>query len=189
MAKAKAGQKRQQQRQQQSNTIKNKKHKSTLPEPNITHEQDSVIQDNEENDLFANLDEEMDSNKLDDIVQQLEAESSSSSDEDEDDNESEEDEEDVEDMSEDEQQSQSSQEEEEEEEEEERIKKPTMKPKFRDHYMGQITRAFGSDLDKIRQEPTFSVSQLPILINSLESGIDIFSNLEQEIILADAIQE
>ncbi|KAG2217090.1 hypothetical protein INT45_004079 [Circinella minor] len=188
MAKAKIGHKRQQQQQQQSsNTIKNKKHKSTLPEssPNITHEQDSIIQDNEENDLFANLDEEMDSDKLDDIVQQLEASSSSSSsssssdDDDDDDNDNESDEEA---MSEDEQQSQ-------EEEEEERIKKPTMKPKFRDHYMGQITRAFGSDLDKIRQEPTFSVSQLPILINSLESGIDIFSNLEQEIILADAIQE
>ncbi|KAI8138303.1 ribosome-assembly protein 3-domain-containing protein [Fennellomyces sp. T-0311] len=82
-----------------------------------------------------------------------------------------------------------SEDEEEEEESEERIEKPASKPKFRDHYMGQITRAFGSDLDKIRQEPTFSASQLPILIDSLEAGIDIFSNLEQEIILADAVQE
>ena len=101
--------------------------------------------DNEENDLFANLDEEMDPNGLEDIVQQLEAGSNDSGSEGD---------EDMEAMSEDEQQGQSSEEEEDEDEDEdseERIKKPASKPKFRDHYMGQITRAFGSDLDKIRQ--------------------------------------
>ena len=117
--------------------------------------------DNEENDLFANLDEEMDPNGLEDIVQQLEAGSNDSGSEGD---------EDMEAMSEDEQQGQSSEEEDQEEEDEEeedeeeedeeeeddddseeRIKKPASKPKFRDHYMGQITRAFGSDLDKIRQ--------------------------------------
>ena len=107
--------------------------------------------DNEENDLFANLDEEMDPNGLDDIVQQLEADSNDSESDDDDDDD---DDNDVEAMSEDEQQGQSSEEEEDEDEDEdseERIKKPASKPKFRDHYMGQITRAFGSDLDKIRQ--------------------------------------
>ncbi|KAI7897849.1 ribosome-assembly protein 3-domain-containing protein [Cokeromyces recurvatus] len=57
--------------------------------------------------------------------------------------------------------------------------------KFRNFYMNKITQAFGSDLDQIRQEPNFNGTRLNILIDSLEAGIDIFSNLEQEIILAD----
>ncbi|KAI8080265.1 uncharacterized protein B0P05DRAFT_596582 [Gilbertella persicaria] len=56
---------------------------------------------------------------------------------------------------------------------------------FRDLYMSKVTQAFGSDLDQIRQEPTLNGPRLNILIDSLEAGIDIFSSLEQEIILAD----
>ncbi|KAI9249725.1 ribosome-assembly protein 3-domain-containing protein [Phascolomyces articulosus] len=186
MAKAKAGQKR-----QQSNVAKkqNKKQKHTaIPKssPDLIPEDDLIsndIQDIAGNDLFDNLDEEMDPNGLDDIVKELEAGSDDSEIEDE-----EKEEDNIDAMSEDEE-GNSSEQEEKEEEDEERIKKPASKPKFRDHYMGQITRAFGSDLDKIRQEPTFNASQLPILIDSLESGIDIFSNLEQEIILTDAVQD
>ncbi|CAO3598892.1 unnamed protein product [Absidia cylindrospora] len=58
--------------------------------------------------------------------------------------------------------------------------------KFRDHYMGQMTLAFGSDLDTIRQEPGFTGARLNVLIDSLESGITIFSDLEKNIILANA---
>ncbi|KAI9320923.1 ribosome-assembly protein 3-domain-containing protein [Dichotomocladium elegans] len=81
-----------------------------------------------------------------------------------------------------------SEEEEEEDEGEERIEeatpgKPSASSSFRDHYMAEVTQAFGSDLDKIRQEPGFNSSQLTLLINSLEAGIDIFSNIEQEIIM------
>ncbi|KAI9488690.1 ribosome-assembly protein 3-domain-containing protein [Zychaea mexicana] len=128
--------------------------------------------------LFDNLDEEMDPSGLDDIVRELEQGSDDEEEEEEEDgDDNDNDEDDVQAMSEDEQSPS-------EEEEDERIKKPASKPKFSDHYMGQMTRAFGSDLDKIRQEPTFNASQLPILIDSLQAGVDIFSNLEQEIILA-----
>ncbi|KAI7883439.1 hypothetical protein K492DRAFT_126385 [Lichtheimia hyalospora FSU 10163] len=54
---------------------------------------------------------------------------------------------------------------------------------FRDRYMGKVTQAFSTDLDKIRQEPNFSASQLTLLIDSLEAGIDIFSDLEKEIVM------
>jgi hypothetical protein len=38
------------------------------------------------------------------------------------------------------------------------------------------------------QEPNLNGPRLNILIDSLEAGIDIFSNLEQEIIIADEEQ-
>ncbi|KAF7725140.1 hypothetical protein EC973_000392 [Apophysomyces ossiformis] len=71
------------------------------------------------------------------------------------------------------------------EEEEKEGETQTTKKQFRNHYMSQITQAFGTDLDKIRQEPNFNAVRLNVLIDSLEAGIDIFSDLEQEIILAD----
>ncbi|ORZ18547.1 hypothetical protein BCR42DRAFT_228979 [Absidia repens] len=64
--------------------------------------------------------------------------------------------------------------------------KHNLSGKFRDHYMGQMTLAFGSDLDTIRQEPGFTGARLNVLIDSLESGITIFSDLEKNIILASA---
>ncbi|KAI9246785.1 hypothetical protein BY458DRAFT_527713 [Sporodiniella umbellata] len=57
--------------------------------------------------------------------------------------------------------------------------------RFRDSFMTKITQAFGNDLDQIRQEPTLNGPRLDVLIDSLEAGIDIFSTLEQDIILAD----
>ncbi|KAI8338489.1 hypothetical protein BC941DRAFT_451671 [Chlamydoabsidia padenii] len=57
--------------------------------------------------------------------------------------------------------------------------------KFRDHYMGQMTVAFGSELDTIRQEPGFTPSRLNVLIDSLEAGMAIFSDLEKTIALAN----
>ncbi|RIA84698.1 hypothetical protein C1645_808645, partial [Glomus cerebriforme] len=50
---------------------------------------------------------------------------------------------------------------------------------FRDYYMNQITKAFGEDLDKLRKmEVNLSSNKLEILIDSLESGISIFSDVE-----------
>ncbi|KAI9027470.1 ribosome-assembly protein 3-domain-containing protein [Phycomyces nitens] len=60
------------------------------------------------------------------------------------------------------------------------------KQQFRDHYMTKMTQAFGTDLDAIRQEPSFDTMRLNILISSLEAGVDIFSDLEQDIILAES---
>lgn len=86
-------------------------------------------------------------------------------------------------------------------------KQQSTSKKFRDLYMTKVTQAFGSDLDQIRQvkkiwicsmnflfktvflqEPNLNGPRLNILIDSLEAGIDIFSNLEQEIIIADEEQ-
>ncbi|CAG8461971.1 372_t:CDS:2 [Ambispora gerdemannii] len=52
---------------------------------------------------------------------------------------------------------------------------------FRDFYMNQITAAFGEDLDKIRKEENFDHNRLDILIDSLESNINIFSDIEKEL--------
>jgi hypothetical protein len=40
-------------------------------------------------------------------------------------------------------------------------------------------------LDQIRQEPGLDGPRLNVLIDSLEAGIDIFSSIEKEIVLAD----
>ncbi|CAI2167733.1 14632_t:CDS:2, partial [Funneliformis geosporum] len=55
---------------------------------------------------------------------------------------------------------------------------------FRDHYMNRITKAFGEDLDKLRKkEVNLDSNKLEILINTLESGISIFSDVEKELAL------
>ncbi|KAI8391196.1 uncharacterized protein BYT42DRAFT_490295 [Radiomyces spectabilis] len=56
---------------------------------------------------------------------------------------------------------------------------------FRDHYMSQMTQAFATDLDQLRQEPELNTVRLNMLIESLEAGIDIFSDLERKIIVAN----
>ncbi|KAI8387501.1 hypothetical protein BD560DRAFT_118400 [Blakeslea trispora] len=126
------------------------------------------------NGLFDNLDEEMDPEKVEDYLQQLEE-----SDQEEEEEESDQEESD---------QEESDQEEEEEEEEEEKEEDLAPTPpeqqsvakRFRDKYMTKVTQAFGTDLDQIRQESTLNGPRLGILIDSLEAGIDIFSPLEQE---------
>ncbi|KAI8890191.1 hypothetical protein K501DRAFT_281884 [Backusella circina FSU 941] len=154
-------------------------------------EQDADKSDQEEG-LFDNLDQEMDPSEMENIMQQLNEESQSQSEEEEEEmnTDSDSEEKDQEENS----PSESEEEEEEEEEEEDKGDKEDVSmaekisptddtaKKFRDYYMTKVTQAFGSDLDQLRQEPTLRV---PILIDSLEAGIDIYSNLEQEIILAD----
>lgn len=46
-----------------------------------------------------------------------------------------------------------------------------------------MTQAFGSDLDKIRKEG-LDENRLSILIDSLEAGIDIFTDMEKELVVA-----
>lgn len=53
----------------------------------------------------------------------------------------------------------------------EQVNKPVA-GKFRDHYMGQLTRAFGSDLDTVRQvknRGTFHMVRLTFLCRNLDS--------------------
>ncbi|CED82836.1 Ribosome-assembly protein 3 [Phaffia rhodozyma] len=47
--------------------------------------------------------------------------------------------------------------------------------KFREFWMGKMVVGFGQDLDTVRQEPSLTSSRLNLLINSLTSGIDVFS--------------
>lgn len=137
----------------------------------------------------------MDPSALDEVLQQLEEEDDSAVNEDEDDNTSTPEPEDHTSAS------------EHDTSDKDRVMSMPEKPKFRDYYMEQMTRAFGSALDAFRQvgrfcffsldfkqirwidllqEPNFNSSRLTMLIDSLEAGIDIFSELEQEIVMADA---
>ncbi|KAG2181754.1 hypothetical protein INT44_008569 [Umbelopsis vinacea] len=56
---------------------------------------------------------------------------------------------------------------------------PDVAKRFRDFYISQLTQAFPNDLDKIRQEENFDHRKLEILIDSLEAGVDIFSDMEK----------
>ncbi|KAI8099971.1 uncharacterized protein BX664DRAFT_382430 [Halteromyces radiatus] len=148
--------------------------------------------------LFDDLDEEMDPNVMDSVLQQLEDENGNNSDDnDNDDDDNGEDTGSLSPSIPDIDQDNDGPEEEMDEEEETTphdddepsvTSKPSnqqLSSKFRDHYMGKITQAFGSDLDQIRQDPGFTASRLNVLIDSLESGISIFSDLEKSISLAD----
>ncbi|CEG71677.1 hypothetical protein RMATCC62417_07373 [Rhizopus microsporus] len=64
-------------------------------------------------------------------------------------------------------------------------KDKTSSERFRDLFMTKVTQAFSTDLDQIRQEPGLDGPRLNVLIDSLEAGIDIFSSIEKEIVLAD----
>ncbi|CAG8491320.1 7697_t:CDS:2 [Ambispora leptoticha] len=61
------------------------------------------------------------------------------------------------------------------------LERPETAKNFRDFYMNQVTTAFGEDLDKIRKEENFDHNRLDILIDSLESNINIFSDIEKEL--------
>ncbi|CAO3611481.1 unnamed protein product [Mucor hiemalis] len=148
--------------------------KKADPVEEISQNQD---EESENEGLFDNLDEEMDPSAMDSIINQLEGGESQS--------EEEEEEEEVVSEEEEEEEVQEDDNMEEEEEAPSSLEQQSTAKRFRDSYMTKVTQAFGSDLDIIRQEPNLSGPRLNILINSLEAGIDIFSTLEQEIILAD----
>ncbi|GAN09612.1 hypothetical protein MAM1_0278d09143 [Mucor ambiguus] len=164
--------------------LQNKPAKALKTQPGEDH-----VEEKEEG-LFDNLDEEMDPSEVEDIVNKLNEDSESEEDIDEEDV----DEEDKNDDDEIEDAEQASNDEDEmiEDDKEDNIpvsnEQQSTAKKFRDLYMTKVTQAFGSDLDQIRQEPNLNGPRLNILIDSLEAGIDIFSNLEQEIILADEEQ-
>ncbi|RHZ75943.1 hypothetical protein Glove_208g113 [Diversispora epigaea] len=64
------------------------------------------------------------------------------------------------------------------------LSRPNAAKQFRDYYMAQMTRAFGDELDIIRKEPHFDRNKIEILKESLESGIDFFSDVAKELALA-----
>ncbi|KAK4518831.1 uncharacterized protein ATC70_009055 [Mucor velutinosus] len=151
------------------------------------------VEKKQEEGLFDNLDEEMDPNEVEDIVNNLNGDSESEEDVDKEDENEDEELEDAEQISDDDEDKEHRDKEELAEDDKEEDapvfnEQQSTTKKFRDLYMTKVTQAFGTDLDQIRQEPNFNGPRLNILIDSLEAGIDIFSNLEQEIILADEKQ-
>lgn len=53
---------------------------------------------------------------------------------------------------------------------------------FRDFYMEMVTSNFGDDLDRLRQEGNLDPRKVEILINCLETGKDIWSDLERRLL-------
>ncbi|CAO3692220.1 unnamed protein product [Rhizopus stolonifer] len=150
--------------------------------------------------LFDNLDDEMDPEELDHILKEVNEDENDSEEAEESDTIMEDGSDFNEDSEEENENEENEDEENGEEEEENHMEEEAQKEdaetnipqtekstseRFRDSFMTKITQAFGTDLDQIRQEPTLNGPRLNVLIDSLEAGIDIFSSLEQEIILAD----
>lgn len=53
---------------------------------------------------------------------------------------------------------------------------------FRDYYMEMATSSFGDDLDRLRQEGSLDSRKVEMLINCLETGKDIWSDLEKKLL-------
>lgn len=53
---------------------------------------------------------------------------------------------------------------------------------FRDFYMEMATSSFGDDLDRLRQEGSLDSRKVEMLINCLETGKDIWSDLEKKLL-------
>lgn len=53
---------------------------------------------------------------------------------------------------------------------------------FRDYYMEMATSSFGDDLDRLRQEGSLDSQKVEMLINCLETGKDIWSDLEKKLL-------
>ncbi|ORX94507.1 hypothetical protein K493DRAFT_352473 [Basidiobolus meristosporus CBS 931.73] len=55
---------------------------------------------------------------------------------------------------------------------------------FKNFYLGKLTEGFGEELNQLRQEENFDGTRLEILIDSLQSTVNIFDNIEKELSLA-----
>ncbi|XP_073246406.1 uncharacterized protein [Porites lutea] len=53
---------------------------------------------------------------------------------------------------------------------------------FHDYYMEVVTSSFGDDLDHIKQEGNLDARKVEMLINCLETGKDIWSDLEKRLL-------
>ena len=50
--------------------------------------------------------------------------------------------------------------------------------------MEEMTTGFGDDLNALRQEDGFDASKVSLLVDCLETGINVFGDLEKELALA-----
>ncbi|XP_015768561.1 PREDICTED: uncharacterized protein LOC107347193 [Acropora digitifera] len=60
------------------------------------------------------------------------------------------------------------------------------KSTFHDYYMEMITANFGDDLDHLRKEGSLDSRKIEMLINCLETGKDIWSDLEKSLLQYEA---
>jgi len=63
-----------------------------------------------------------------------------------------------------------------------RIDKEDNTSTFLDYYMDMVTSSFGDDLDRLRQEGGLNSRKVEMLINCLETGKDIWSDLEKNLL-------
>jgi len=54
---------------------------------------------------------------------------------------------------------------------------------FRNFYMNAFTNVFGDELNQLRQEENFNGRKVTLLIDCIEQGIDIFSDLEKSFVV------
>jgi len=55
---------------------------------------------------------------------------------------------------------------------------------FQDYYVNEMTEGFAEELDKIRTEEThFDENKMDIMVDMLRSGVNIFSDIEQQLAL------
>ncbi|KAK9763874.1 hypothetical protein K7432_009095 [Basidiobolus ranarum] len=60
----------------------------------------------------------------------------------------------------------------------------TAEDHFKDFYLTKLTEGFGEELNQLREEESFDGTRLEILIDSLQSTVNIFNNIEKELSLA-----
>jgi len=51
---------------------------------------------------------------------------------------------------------------------------------FRDYFMKQVTESFANDLEELKAKEEMDASKIGLLIDCLESGIDVFTGFEKE---------
>jgi len=59
--------------------------------------------------------------------------------------------------------------------EEQRVKDTTLKDRFKKLWMVSVADAFQGDLEQLRKEPNMTTDRLSLLIDSLASGSDIYT--------------
>ncbi|KYQ90852.1 hypothetical protein DLAC_07723 [Tieghemostelium lacteum] len=60
---------------------------------------------------------------------------------------------------------------------------------FRDFFVDKMTNEFGDDIDKLRDDPNYKDSMLTMLLEGMESGIDIYSLQDKQILLQQQQQK
>lgn len=67
-------------------------------------------------------------------------------------------------------------------------KSPYQDKSFRDFFMEEMTTAFGDDLNALREEDDFDSSKVALLVDSLETGMGVFGELEKELAVASFVK-